>query len=85
MEKTLIEFTPEQQEILWPMISLMKEGESMIAQVYIDGMRLKLLDVDTSERVRVAIGTAPPGLGRRYVFDEDTPLSLPENTVTPNA
>ena len=78
MEKTLIEFTPEQQEIIGPLITLMKDGESMIAQVYVDGMRLKVLDCDTSERVRLAIGTAPSGLGRGYAFE------LLENRVRHN-
>lgn len=74
MDAVLIEFTPEQYEIVSPIVMRLKEGEAMVAQVYVDGFRMIPLDKQAAERVRIAIGSSPPGIGRRYVSEDAEPL-----------
>lgn len=68
-QKVTIKLSSVQQYILDPILSSMCDGESMIAQVYSDGLRIKVLDPDTSKRVSIAIGTSAPAEKRSSAFD----------------
>jgi len=69
-----IEFTDEQIEIIRPMIMGMVKGEATLAQVFIDGFRVKVLDAETAKRVQAAIGLEYENSGRNYAFGCVVPL-----------
>lgn len=85
METVIIELTPEQQSIVEPVIVKLADGEAVIAQVFIDGVRLRVLDAETARLVRAAIGAMPPGTGRRSAFGESVILEPPNDKLTSGA
>jgi O-methyltransferase involved in polyketide biosynthesis len=60
MESVLIDLTEEQQEALFQMIRAMKPGEATLAQVYYDGMRVRVFSAEKALAIQAAIGDRKP-------------------------
>ena len=83
MKTLLIELEPEQQEIIEPILMNMSNGEALIAQVYIDGMRVRVLDAETAKRVQAAIGRSDDDIGNRYAHDAQAAAEARMKSLAP--
>ncbi len=70
MKTTTIYFTDEQRDQILPILAAMRDGEACMGQVYIDGVRLRPLDEETTLRIQAVFGeVAPDDPGARSIED----------------
>jgi hypothetical protein len=75
-ETFVIDLTDEQRELLEPYIMSIKPGETMFAQVYGDGMRVKKMTPEQSTAIQIALmGEVSLENYSNSAFKEHSPMS----------